>query len=94
MYDLGNAKDKRFWTEFSRNKEKQANILADRVLQHEIRCILNTNRPYDPTAGLLEPKTEPVDEVPDAGNFSYCFRGDCWRSLSIRFIPCLSLIMA
>jgi len=51
-------------------------ILADRVLQHKIRRILNTDRPYAPTVGLLEPKPQPVDEVPDAGTFLYHFRGD------------------
>ena len=73
MYDLGNAKAKRFWAEFSREKEKQAKILADRALQRKIRHILDTDRPYAPAAGLLEPKPEPVDEVPDPENFWYRF---------------------
>lgn len=75
-YDLGNAKAKHFWAEFSRDKEKQAKILADRALQREIRCILNTDHPYAPAAGLLEPNSEPVDEVPNAGHISYRFRGN------------------
>ena len=41
-----------------------------------MKRILDTERPYAPTAGLLEPKPEPVDEVHDAGHFAYRFRGD------------------
>ena len=76
VYDLNNAKAKHFWDEFSRDKEKQAKILADRALQRKIKRILETNRPYALAAGLLEPKPETVDEVADAGNFAYRFRGD------------------
>ena len=69
-------KAKHFWDEFSRDKEKQAKILADRALQRKIKRILETNRPYALAAGLLEPKLETVDEVADAGNFAYHFQGD------------------
>ena len=62
-YDRDNAKSKRFWAEFSRDPEKQAKILADRSLRHETNRILDTERPYTPARGLLEPKPEPVDEV-------------------------------
>ena len=71
-----NAKAKHFWAEFSHDKEKQAKILADRSLRREIKRILDTNRPYAPAAGLLDPKPEPVNEVPEAGHFSYRFLGD------------------
>ena len=40
------------------------------------RCILDTERPYMPARGLLEPKPEPVDEVSDAGCFAYRLGGD------------------
>ena len=73
---MGNAKAKCIWAKFSRDKEKQAKILADHSLRCKIKHILDTDRPYAPAAGLLEPKPEPVDEVPDAGHFSYRFRGD------------------
>ena len=63
---MGNAKAKHFWDKFSH----------DRALRHKIKCIYDSDRPYVPAAGLLEPKPEPVNEVPNAGHFSYRFRGD------------------
>ena len=64
-YDRDNANSKHFWAEFSRDPEKQAKILADRSLRRETKRILDTEHPYTPARGLLEPKPEPVDEVSD-----------------------------
>ena len=75
-YDRDNAKSKQFWAEFSRDSEKQAKILADRSLRRETKCILDTERPYTPARGLLEPKPEPVDEVSEVGCFAYRLQGD------------------
>ena len=75
-YDRDNAKSKQFWAEFLRDSEKQAKILADRSLRRETKRILDTERPYTPARGLLEPKPEPVDEVSDVGCFSYHLQGD------------------
>ena len=71
-YDRDNAESKKFWAEFSSDLEKQAKILADRTLRRETKRILDTDRPYTPARGLLEPKPEPVDKVSDAGSFAYC----------------------
>ena len=62
--DLQNADTKCFFTEFKRDLEKHAKILADRSLRQEIKQILDTDRPYSAPAGLREPKPEPVDEEP------------------------------
>ena len=51
-----------FFAEFQRDPAKHAKILADRALHHEIKRILDTDRPYSAPAGLREPKPEPVDE--------------------------------
>ena len=75
-YDRANAKSKQFWAEFSRDPERQAKILTDRLLRRETKCILDTARPYTPARGLLEPKPEPVDEVSGAGCFAYRLGGD------------------
>ena len=75
-YDRDNAKSKQFWAEFSCDLEKQSKILADRSLRRETKCILDTERPYVPARGLLEPKPEPVGEVSDVGCFAYHLRGD------------------
>ena len=75
-YDRDNMESKPFWAEFSRDPEKQAKILTDRSLCCETKLILDTERPYFPTRGLLEPKPEPVDEVSDVGCFAYRLRGD------------------
>ena len=64
VYDLRNADTKHFFAEFQRDPEKHAKILADRALRHEIKRILDTDRPYNAPAGLHEPKLEPVDEEP------------------------------
>ena len=75
-YDRDNAKSKQFWAEFLRDSEKQAKILVDRSLRRETKCILDTERPYTPARGLLEPKPEPVDEVSEVGCFAYRLQGD------------------
>ena len=75
-YDRDNAESKQFWAEFSRDPEKQSKILAGRSLCHETKRILDTERPYTPARGLLEPKPEPVDEVSDVGCFAYRLGGD------------------
>ena len=75
-YDRDNAKAKLFWAEFSRDPERQEKILADRSLHRETRHILDTERPYMPARGLLEPKPEPMDEASDVGCFAYCLQGD------------------
>ena len=75
-YDRDNVKAKLFWAEFSRDPERQAEILADRSLYRETMRILDTERPYMPARGLLEPKPEPVDEASDVGCFAYRLQGD------------------
>ena len=75
-YDRDNANSKQFWAEFSRDPELQAKILADRSLHHETRRILDTECPYMPARGLLEPKPEPVDEASDVGCFAHSLQGD------------------
>ena len=75
-YDRDNAEAKLFWAEFSSNPEKQAKILADRTLHRETKRILDTDRPYTPARGLLEPKPEPVEEISDVGSFAYRLGGD------------------
>jgi hypothetical protein len=70
-YDNDNAKSKCYWAEFSRDAEKQAMVLADRTLRRETKRILDTDHPYAPARGLLEPKPEPVDEVSDARHFAF-----------------------
>ena len=37
----------------------------------EIKRLLNTDVPYAPATGLLEPKPEPVDQAPGAYSFMY-----------------------
>ena len=64
VYDLRNADTKRFFAKFQHDPEKHAEILADRTLRHEIKWILDTDRPYSAPADLREPKPEPVDEEP------------------------------
>ena len=73
---IGITQSKQFWAEFLRDPEKQAKILADHSLRREMKQILDTERPYAPTVGLIEPKPEPIDEVHDARHFAYRFRGD------------------
>ena len=75
-YDRDNAESKKLWAEFLSDLGKQAKILADRTLRREMKRILDTERPYTPVRGLLEPKPEPVDEVSDAGCFAYRLGGD------------------
>ena len=75
VYDLRNADAKRFFAEFQRDPKKHAKILADCVLRCEIKWILNTDKPYSPLTGLLEPEPEPVDEDPLPHEFMYRRRG-------------------
>ena len=75
-YDRDNAESKKFWAKFSSDPEKQVKILADRTLRREMKRILDTDRPYMPARGLLEPKPEPVDEGSDIGSFAYRLGGD------------------
>ena len=76
VYDLRNTDTKRFSAEFQRDPEKHAKILADRALRHEIKRILDTDRPYSASAGLREPKPEPVDEEPlSPHEFMYRLKG-------------------
>ena len=75
-YDRDNAEAKLFWAEFSCDPERQAKILADRSLRRETRRILDTESPYMPARGLLEPKPEPVNEASDVGCFAYRLQGD------------------
>ena len=44
-YDRDNANSKQFSTEFSRDPELQAKILADRSLRRETKHILDTEQP-------------------------------------------------
>jgi len=71
-YGRRNAQVKRFFfAEFTHDKEKHAEILRARALRKEIKRLLNTDVPYAPATGLLEPKPEPVDEAPGAYSFMY-----------------------
>ena len=74
IYKLQNASTKRFFAEFQHDPEKHAKILADRALHREIKQILNTDTPYSAPVGLLEPKSEPVDEEPSPPEFMYRLR--------------------
>ena len=74
VYDIWNADMKCFFAEFQRDLEKHAKILADRALRREIKQILNTDTPYSAPVGLLEPKSEPVDEEPSPPEFMYRLR--------------------
>ena len=70
-YNHRNAQPKQFFLEFQLDPEKHAKILADRALRHKIKQILNTDVPYKPAEGLLEPKPEPLDEAPSPSGFMY-----------------------
>ena len=74
IYDYRNADTNYFFAEFQRDLEKHAKILADRALRREIKQILNTDTPYSAPVGLLEPKSEPVDEEPSPPEFMYRLR--------------------
>jgi len=64
-----------FFAEFQRDPEKHAKILSERRLRHEIKRLLDTDRPYSAAMGLLEPKPEPVEEVMEPHEFMYRRKG-------------------
>ena len=68
-YNRRNAQWKRFFDNFTRDVDKHHEVLCDRTIHHEIKRMLNTDIPYLPLAGLLEPKLEPVEEL----HGDYCF---------------------
>ena len=74
--DRRNVQTKHFFAEFMREEEKHAEILRAQALRREIKWLLNTDVPYVPTSGLLEPKPEPVDEAPGAYGFMYRVQDD------------------
>ena len=76
VYELRNVQSKRFFADFQCDKEKLATTLAERALQRKTKRILDTERPYRPAEGLLEPKPEPVDEAPKLAGFMYRSKGD------------------
>ena len=63
---------KRFFAEFQCDLEEHAKILSERRLHHEIKRLLDTDKPYSAPMGLLEPKPEPVEEVMAPHEFMYC----------------------
>ena len=68
-YNRRNAQSKLFFDNFTRDEEKHREVLRDRFIRREVRCMLNNDVPYSPPVGLLEPKVEPVEEF----NGDYCF---------------------
>ena len=62
-YNRRNAQSKRFFDNFTHDADKYHEVLRDRTIRHEIKCMLNTDIPYLPPAGLLEPKPAPVEEL-------------------------------
>ena len=66
---------KRFFAEFQCDPEEHAKILSERWLHREIKCLLDTDKPYSAPMGLLEPKPEPVDEVVEPHEFMYRRKG-------------------
>ena len=63
VYEYRNTDTKRFFAEFQRDPEKHAKILFERRLRHEIKCLLDTDKPYNAPMGHLEPKPEPVEDM-------------------------------
>ena len=68
-YERRNAQSKCFFYGFTRDADKHHEILRDRTIRREIKRMLNTDVPYQPPTGLLEPKPEPVEELHE----DYCF---------------------
>ena len=68
-YNCRNAQSKCFFERFTRDADKHHEVLRDRTIRREIKCMINTDVPYLPPAGLLEPKPEPVEEL----HGDYCF---------------------
>ena len=71
IYEYRNTNTKRFFAEFQHDPEKHSEILTERRLRRKIKRLLDTDRPYSAPMGLLEPKPEPVDEVPTHHEFMY-----------------------
>ena len=61
--------------EIQRDPEKHAKIMSERRLCREIKCLLDTDRPYKAPMGLLEPKPEPVEDMIAPHEFMYCRQG-------------------
>ena len=55
-YNRRNTQSKRFFDNFTRDVDKHHEVLRDRTIRREIKRMLNTDVPYLPLAGLLEPK--------------------------------------
>ena len=68
-YKRRNLQSKHFFDSFTRDAHKHHEILRDCTIRREIKHMLNTDVPYLPPAGLLEPKPEPVEEL----HGDYCF---------------------
>ena len=68
-YNCRNAQSKRFFDNFTRDANKHREVLHDRTIRREIKRMLNTDVPYLPPAGLLEPKPEPMEKL----HGDYCF---------------------
>ena len=68
-YKHRNAQSKHFFDNFTRDADKHREVLRDCSIRREIKCMLNNEVPYSPPAGLLEPKTESVEEFRE----DYCF---------------------
>ena len=75
VYDYRNTDTKRLFAEFQRNSEEHARVMSERRLRREIKCLLDTDRPYSAPMGLLEPKPEPVEEVMEPHEFMYHRKG-------------------
>ena len=68
-YKRRNMQSKLFFYSFTHDAYKHHEILRDRTIRREIKRMLNTDVPYLPPAGLLEPKPEPAEEL----HGDYCF---------------------
>ena len=68
-YKCRNVQPKHFFYSFTHDAYKHHEILRDCTIRREIKHMLNTDVPYLPPAGLLEPKPEPVKELHE----DYCF---------------------
>ena len=63
VYEYRNTDTKRFFVEFQRDPKKHAKIMSELRLCHEIKHLLDTDKPYNAPMGLLEPKPEPVEDM-------------------------------